>query len=412
MINIVRGRRILAIVLLACGLSAEAAGADDYRLNFELRLRADNPLADASIELAQDEHLLREARFRAPPERFGNFRGDGDIRRDGDFITWVPPQRGGQLRFFANLEHPSTNGYFDSLVTPDWALFRADDAFPAAHVRQRKGARSSSRLRVALPDGWSIATPFATGPAGDYVIDNPERVFDRPTGWLIAGKLGRRNDTISGIRISVAAPINSGVERISMLALLRWTLPYLARETDELPARLSIVAAGDPMWRGGLSAANSVYVHAERPLLSENGTSTLLHEALHVLLPVRTQGDHDWIDEGLAEYLTLRLLRDSGTISPERFQKAIDGFAKRGQAANGDLATRSATGAVRAAAVAVFARLDAELVALTDDEADIYDLVRSIRESAEPMNTERLRDTALALTGATVIESLQDNLTK
>jgi len=56
--------------------------------------------------------------------------------------------------------------------------------------------------------------------------------------------------------------------------------------------------------------------------------------------------------------------------------------------------------------------LDAELIALTDDEADIYDLVRSIRESAEPMNTERLRDTALALTGATVIKSLQGNLTK
>jgi len=412
MTHIVRGRRILAIVLLACGLPAQQAAADAYRLNFELHLRADNPLADASIELAQDEHLLREARFRAPPERFGNFRGDGEIRRDGEFVTWLPPKSGGRLRFFANLEHPSTNGYFDSLVTPDWALFRADDAFPAARVRHRKGARSSSRLRVSLPDDWSITTPFAAGPAGDYLIDNSERAFDRPTGWLIAGKLGRRNDTISGIKVSVAAPINSGVERISMLALLRWTLPYLARETDELPHRLSIVAAGDPMWRGGLSASNSVYMHAERPLLSENGTSTLLHEVLHVLLPVPTQSEYDWIDEGIAEYVTLRLLRDSGTISPARFQKAIDGFAARGKSAAADLVTRNATGAVRAGAVAVFAQLDVELAALTDGRVDIYDLVRRVREVAIPLNTERLRDAALALTGATVIESLQIDLTK
>jgi hypothetical protein len=412
MTNIVRGRRILVIVLLACGLPAQSAGADAYRLNFELRLRADNPLADASIELAQDEHLLREARFRAPAERFGNFRGDGDIERNGDFVTWVPPERGGKIRFFANLVLPSTNGYFDSLVTPDWALFRADDAFPAARVRQRKGARSSSRLRFTLPDGWSLATPFAAGPAGNYLIDNPDRAFDRPTGWLITGKLGRRTDTISGIKVSVAAPINAGVERIGILALLRWTLPYLARETDQLPERLSIVSAGDPMWRGGLSASNSIYLHADRPLLSENGTSTLLHEVVHVLLPVPTEREQDWIDEGLAEYVTLRLLRDSGTISPRRFQKAIEGFAARGRAAARDLATKDANGAVRARAVAVFAELDAELAALTDDEADIYDLVRRIRESGVPLSTERLRDFALALTGAKRIDSLQINLTK
>lgn len=404
----VRARRIPVMFFLACALPAQAAAENAYRLTFELRLRAANPLADASIELAQETPLLREARFRAPPDRFGNFRGDGKITREGDFVTWIPPKTGGKLEYFANIEHRRANERFDSLVTPEWALFRADDTFPPARVRHRAGARSRSNLRIRVPDSWSIITPFADGPAGDYLIDNPDRAFDRPTGWLIAGKLGRRKDRIGDIEISVAAPLDAGVERISMLALLRWTLPYLARETDDLPPRLSIVSAGDPMWRGGLSAANSVYVHAERPLLSENGTSTLLHEVLHALLPVPTQRAHDWIDEGIAEYITLRLLRDSGTISPGRFDKAIAGFTARGLAvADDELLTAHATGAVRARAVSIIAQLDAELDSLTDGQADIYALIRRVRAAGKPLNTDRLRDAALALTGAEQIEALR-----
>lgn len=400
-------RQFLLTALLAGALAQPAVAADEYRLTYYLRLRAGNPLADTAIVLAQKKSLLREARFRAPPDRFGNFRGDGKIRRNGDFVTWTPPDGGGRLEFFANIEHQRTDDRFDSMVTADWALFRADDTFPAARVRHSRGARSRSKLRIAVPDGWSVVTPFADAPAGGYLIDNPERTFDRPTGWLIAGKLGRRKDLISGVEVSVAAPLNSGVERIAMLALLRWTLPYLARETESLPPRLSIVAAGDPMWRGGLSARNSVFVHADRPLLSENGTSTLLHEVLHVLLPVPTVGNQDWIDEGVAEYMTLRLLRDSGTISPERFRKAIDGFAERGRAVrHSELATQHANGAVRARAVATFAELDAELERLTGGRADIYELLRRVRAAGKPLDMGGLREAAAALAGTNEIESL------
>ncbi|MFQ5635336.1 MAG: hypothetical protein ACE5G3_08400, partial [Gammaproteobacteria bacterium] len=104
---------------------------------------------------------------------------------------------------------------------------------------------------------------------------------------------------------------------------------------------------------------------------------------------VPTQQDHDWIDEGIAEYITLRLLSDSGTISATRFRKALEGFAHRARAAAG-LATPNATGAVRARGVTIIARLDAELAALTGGKLDIYDLVRQVRQSAQPLNIERL----------------------
>ena len=72
-----------------------------------------------------------------------------------------------------------------------------------------------------------------------------------------------------------------------MLALLNWNLPELARAVPNLPRRLTVISAGDPMWRGGLSAPQSIFIHAERPLISENGTSTLMHEIMHICMPIR-----------------------------------------------------------------------------------------------------------------------------
>ena len=77
------------------------------------------------------------------------------------------------------------------------------------------------------------------------------------------------------------------------------------------------------MWRGALSAPQSLYVHAERPLLSGNATSTLLHEIVHIGLGLADERGADWIVEGLAEYYSLEVLRRSGTISEE---SAISGF--------------------------------------------------------------------------------------
>jgi hypothetical protein len=404
-----RSLLLLALLLIA---SAAHAEPDTYRLSFDLELQRGKSRAKGAIELAQTEPLLLEARFRAPPDRYKAFHGDGKIARDGDYVTWTPPAEGGRIEYTVELESKRASGKLDGTVQPDWALFRADDAFPPARARMRAGSSSHSRLRLTLPDDWSIITPFVEGPAGDFMIENPERAFDRPTGWLIAGKLGRRKDTIEGMDVSVAAPVGAGVERLAMLALLRWTLPEIARELGPLPPRLSIVSAGEPMWRGGLSASNSIYIHADRPLLSENATSTLLHEALHVLLPMRAVRSQDWIDEGLAEYLALKILRDSGTISTARFEAAIAGFEERGRAVGDALETKHATGAVRARAVVIFARFDAELATLSDDRLDLFDVLREILENGSTrLDHEQLRAAAIALTGSDDIDSVPVHLT-
>ncbi len=204
---------------------------------------------------------------------------------------------------------------------------------------------------------------------------------------------------IAGSEITISAPRGIRMERIAMLGLLRWTLPELVPALGKGPAYLNIVAAGEPMWLGALSAPNSIFVHASRPLISENGTSTIVHEMVHVLLAdLKTPDDQDWIDEGLAEYLSLRALLDSGTISEARYVQTIAGMREWGSKVR-SLRTTASTGPVTARAVTVFHDLDAELRRATDNRSSLASLVRGLLSSGETAELRSLRRRTQQLTG-------------
>ena len=400
---------LILLVLFTAMAPSHAKGKSDqahYRLLFEVDLTRTDGFAHARLSVEQSADLLREVRLRAAPDQYTDFSGDGTIHRDGPIVVWRPPEHGGSLNYTVLIDHQRSKGGFDALVTDDWALFRGDDIVPPASISQRTGAQASSKFSARLPGDWTIATPFAEGPDGQWLIDNPARNFDRPVGWIIAGRLGVRRDIIAGIEVSVAGPIGVGIQRIGMLALLRWTVPLLAAEMTSVPPRISIVSAGAPMWRGGLSAPNSLYIHADRPILSENATSTLLHETIHVLIPIPTADAHDWIDEGIAEYVTLEILRRSGTISAERFDTTIAKFNRRGQNID-NLSTTHASGAVTAKAVVIFHNVDIELQTLTDGQIDIFDLIRRLMSSNKPVELADLRRLTTELTGGKPLAALE-----
>ena len=90
------------------------------------------------------------------------------------------------------------------------------------------------------------------------ILPAGKRAFNRPEGWLIAGELGTRQDTISGIKVAVSAPTGTSYRRMDTLVFLRLVLPELQNLSPTLPERLLIVGAPSPMWRGGLSAPGSL----------------------------------------------------------------------------------------------------------------------------------------------------------
>ena len=254
-----------------------------YGLRYDLTL---NPQADrAEVALTLDKRIkgnIWSMRFHIDPERHTGFKADGKLELDGEYVTWTPPETGGRMSFQVPVSHRRDNGRFDAMMTNDWAIFRGDDLFPPARTDQHDAAEADATLHVELPERWSFVSPYSETADNVYEIEHAHRSFDRPTGWMAAGRLGVRRERIAGVRVVVAGPLNQGARRMDILAMLQWNLPRIRKVTPDMPERLLVVSAGDPMWRGGLSGPGSLFLHADRPMISENGTSTLVHEMMHV----------------------------------------------------------------------------------------------------------------------------------
>jgi hypothetical protein len=352
-----RMRLVGTAALLLMG-SVAAADERHYDVRYHARFLPEQDHVRARIEVEQPRARLVRLNFNAPEPRYSDFSGDGEISRDGDRLIWEIPARGGTLRYRVRVDHRRGDAD-DARMTDDWAVARLDDLFPPARVRARVGAQSRARLELSGPDGWSFETRY--GPVDDAVaVETPGRRFDRPLGWLAAGDLGIRRTEVAGRRIAIAGPKNQGFRRMDILAYLRWTVPELVRVAPSLPDRVLIVGGARGMWRGALSGPGSLYVHPDRPLVSGNATSTLLHELFHVATDEPPAAGDDWIVEGLSEYYSLVILLRSGGISGDRFERALTRLERWAREEDGRLSDPS-TGADTARAVLLFRDLDVEL---------------------------------------------------
>lgn len=387
-------------LLTACNLPAtETVSAGDslaYTVIYTVTITQGQDEVDVSMRVRQGRHLLREVRFDRPAG-ISNLRIDGNNVPIGDEIIWRPAATGGRLQWTIRVDHKRGSKRFDAHLSDEWGIFRAEDVIPRAATRATESAFSKTRLRFVLPENWSVITPYEEID-GAFPVRKPERRFDQPSGWIAVGRLGIRRETIAGMHVAVAAPMGQSVRRMDILALLNWTLPELSRVLGELPPRLTVVSARDPMWRGGLSGPYSLYLHADRPLISENATSTLLHEVMHSLLRQSAETGYDWIVEGIAEYYSLELLRRSGTITETRYQKAITEQQEWAASAD-DLCRRSSKAATTAMAVTVMHRLDAELRNRSDGTVTFDDLLRALQDQPGKLSLARLQDAANELSG-------------
>lgn len=387
-------------ILLLCGFFCVACGTQvsdpqsstdpaQYRVDYMVELSPSDGSAEVTLRLSQSRALLRELTMRTD-QRYSSFRGDGQIVAEDGSARWVPPATGGQISWRVSIPNRRNGDGYDAWLGVDFGMFRAEDVIPRSASRALTGARSQTWLSFKLPATWSVVTQYFND-NGRIRIDNPARRFDQPTGWIVTGELGVRREDIAGMHVAVAGPVDHSVRRMDTLALLHWTLPELARLLPEIPPRLTIISAGDPMWRGGLSAPQSLFLHAERPLISENATSTLLHEVMHMSLGFRARDNYDWIVEGFAEYYSLQLLRRSGTISESRYSTALADLAD--WAAGADTLCRPAsTGATTALAVGILAALDNEISRATDGEASLDDVARELWRFDDKVDLDVLTD--------------------
>jgi len=363
--NCISGSTLLIclITCAACGVPASETNASNAPENYAVHYTITPEPRDGSVAIEmsvrQTNGQLRELSFVFTATGTSDLKADGDLQVSGDKVRWLPGRTGGSLHWRTQIKHQRGSSGYDAWLDSDWGIFRAEDIIPRARTRTLKGAHSETSLSFVLPGNWSAVSEYSSLNS-QIEVQDPARRFDQPRGWIAMGDLGIRRETIAGTRIAVAAPEGQSVRRMDMLALLNWTLPELTAVLPNSIPRLTIVSAGDPMWRGGLSAPGSIFIHADRPLISENATSTLVHEVVHVALGITAASGFDWIVEGLAEYYSLELLQRGGAITPRRYQRALEKQAQWAADAE-TLCAAQSTGAVTALSVITFRQLDKEI---------------------------------------------------
>jgi len=346
--------------------------------------------------LRQPRDLVREVSFPVDAS-INEINSDGSLQVQDGRIRWLPPAKGGTLEWRVLINNERGANTFDALLTPQWGIFRVEDVIPRARSRTLKGSVSRTTLSFELPAGWSAITEYYSRQQ-PIVVEREERRFDQPTGWIALGDLGIRRDTIAGTRVAIAGPDGHDVRRLDMLALLNWTLPELKTLLPDALPRLTIVSAGEPMWRGGLSAPASFFLHADRPMISENATSSLLHEVMHTALGLRPRDGNDWIVEGLAEYYSIELLRRGNAITPKRAAAAFERQATWAEQADSLCGTYS-TGATTALAVTLFRGLDREMSRSSDGRVSLDDLLPKLADNE--IDLDILTTTVEKLVGST-----------
>jgi predicted metalloprotease with PDZ domain len=401
---------LLALSLCISGAATPASAPRYYETLYRAHFRPDAGVVDMEIALS-GERLPSRVVLHVDPRRHQKFTSTDPLQIEPSHVTWQPRGRMSRLRYQFVVDHERSPKRYDSRMTDDWAIFRAEKMAPRASVTARRSLHSRSTLEFEVPKGWSVATPYGSVGELRYTFDDPTRRFDQPEGWMLVGKIGSRNDKIGNVRVVVAAPSGDNARRQDTLAFLKFTLPRLEEVFPQLPPRLLIVSAGDPMWRGGLSGPASMFLHSDRPLISENRTSTLLHELVHIALGIRGDEESDWIVEGLADLYSLETLRRSGGISEQRYKQALKHQSQ--------WATRSPTlfaahsnGPTTARAVLALRAADAEIRSVTAGKASLDDVARKLASEPGAVSLVRLQKAAQDVAGRPLRALEREQLSK
>lgn len=391
-----RWMRCLCVLLTSIGLVAVASAAPpSYRVDYQVGFQPDEGLATVAITVTPGSGRVNRLRFKLDPERHAGFAGDGEISVDKSRLTWRPPAKGAAtLNFTYKVDRKRSKHEYDARITADWALFRADRLLPPVASVAPDGAVAEARLRFDLPAGWGnaeIGYPFHQQ-SDAFEIHNAGRRFQQPLGWVIAGDVGTRREYLPDFEVVVAAPKGDTMRRNDVLAFVISSAEEMRHAFGRLPHKLLIAGAGDPMWRGGLSSPNSLYLHADRPMISENGTSSLIHEMVHVITRIRGAKGQDWIAEAFAEFYSIKLLQRSGLISDARADKAYAWMRNHGRQVK-SLSAKSSSGPRTARGVTLLADLNKEIEQATQGEQNL-DAVTLQLVGKGRITLEQLREAA------------------
>lgn len=356
---------------------SKAVTPREYRIDYRVSFDVESRRAKVIIDIA-DSRWLKQLSFNVSKLKPDVLQHSGELKSTEGRLNWNPPKKNARLEYTVKIDRIRRDGKYDAYFAEDWLLMRGDDLVPPARVRQTRGAQSDAAIEFELPEHWtSVNTPWASTGEHSFHLPRGSHSFVRPTGWLVAGKLATRRETIGSTDIVVSAPRGHHYRPMELLTFITFVWPEYQAAFDRVPANLLVTGADEPFWRGGLSGPDSLFLHRGRPLVSENGTSTLLHELFHVVTGLRAKPQHDWITEGMAEYYAVELLHRAGGLTAKRRETVLEGLAEWGEDTR-SLLTSNSKGSVTARAVQLIAELDQEIRTKSRDRHNLDDLLRQL----------------------------------
>ena len=367
------------LLLMASSLLWAAKKVD---VDYHVQLLPQSDQAQVRVTLAEGSAVRSLDFDLGAPGSYSDFKAEGQWQLTPDPEhsrgLWHPAPGKASLSYRVRLSHARKNGSFDTRITPQWALFRGEDLVPPANLDQQDGTELVSRLEFELPAGWkSVETAWPRIGKNRFRIDDVSRLFDRPTGWMLAGTLGSRRTTLGETEVTVAAPKGQGMHRMDVLTLLTFVWPHVQTVFPRNPPKLLIVGAGPPMWKGSAAARDSIYLYSGLPLVSESGASPLLRELVQVFSAINDEPGHDWIGEGVSEYYAIELLRRAGGMSDERYQALQRKLNAAGKGVT-RLRGQQASPAMIARAVTLLQGLDREIRLKTHNKRSLDDVSQAL----------------------------------
>ncbi|MGV8886665.1 MAG: hypothetical protein ACOH2P_01050 [Pseudomonas sp.] len=369
----------LALAFGLFALSSPVWAAKKVDLDYHVRLLPQSDQAEVRLTLAQGSAVRSLDFDLGDGSHYSDFKTDGQWQLTPGKQArgvWRPAADKSSLTYRVRISHGRKSGSFDTRMTPTWALMRGDDLVPAAKLDQQDGIELVSRLEFELPTGWkSVETAWPRIGKNKFRVDNVSRLFDRPTGWMLAGHLGSRRTRLGETEVTVASPQGQGMRRMDVLTLLTFVWPQVQAVYPRHPTKLLIVGANDPMWRGSLGARESIYLNTRLPLVSESGTSALMRELAQVFGRINAKQRSDWISEGFAEYYAIELVRRAGGMSDERYESLQKKLAKDSQKVS-TLRGEQASPAQVWKAVVLLQELDREIRLKTRNKRSLDDVLQ------------------------------------
>jgi hypothetical protein len=374
----VRYRLSLSLVLLV--LSMPVWAARKVELNYHVTLLPGSEQAEVRVSLGEGS-AVRSLDFDLGSEAvYSGFQADGKWSTSADTHhgVWQPTAGAASLTYKVQLNHRLKSGSFDSRITPQWALLRGEQLVPPVRVDPSSDTQWVSRLEFELPEGWkSVETAWPRIGKQRFRLDNSAKALQRPTGWMVAGKVGSRRARLGDTEVTVAAPRGQGMRRMDTLTLLTFVWPQVQAVFPRQPVKLLVVGAAAPMWRGVQAANDSIYLNTALPLVNEQGASTLVRELVRVLARLCDEDRSAWISQGLAEYYAIELVKRAGGLSDDRAQHLQARMIKLGRPVT-TLRGQAIDAAGVARAVLLLQELDAEIRLKTRDQRSLDDVMRGL----------------------------------